>query len=110
MSRASCPAASACTARDSLSLHDALPIFCVLNRAKVFSARKLNRFRSGECWVPMGSTFSRIFGIVRPPVKRRSEEHTSELQSPCNLVCRLLLEEENPSRRRVQTHERTYKK
>src|SRR5256885_5795943 len=25
-------------------------------------------------------------------VHRRSEEHTSELQSPCNLVCRLLLE------------------
>ena len=25
-------------------------------------------------------------------VKVRSEEHTSELQSPCNLVCRLLLE------------------
>src|SRR5256885_3986267 len=24
--------------------------------------------------------------------KSRSEEHTSELQSPCNLVCRLLLE------------------
>src|SRR5256885_13311864 len=33
-----------------------------------------------------------------PPVKR-SEEHTSELQSPCNLVCRLLLEKNtNPSR------------
>src|SRR5256885_10899594 len=32
---------------------------------------------------------------VRAPVRRhhwRSEEHTSELQSPCNLVCRLLLE------------------
>src|SRR2546426_7693147 len=27
-----------------------------------------------------------------PEGKRRSEEHTSELQSPCNLVCRLLLE------------------
>src|SRR5256885_2768530 len=26
------------------------------------------------------------------PVCQRSEEHTSELQSPCNLVCRLLLE------------------
>src|SRR5256885_3657967 len=26
------------------------------------------------------------------PVANRSEEHTSELQSPCNLVCRLLLE------------------
>src|SRR5256885_2764090 len=29
----------------------------------------------------------------------RSEEHTSELQSPCNLVCRLLLEKKKPSRR-----------
>src|SRR3989454_6504785 len=33
---------------------------------------------------------------VRPALRavgpRRSEEHTSELQSPCNLVCRLLLE------------------
>src|SRR5256885_8582131 len=29
----------------------------------------------------------------------RSEEHTSELQSPCNLVCRLLLEKKNTRRR-----------
>src|SRR5256885_9808145 len=29
--------------------------------------------------------------------KIRSEEHTSELQSPCNLVCRLLLEKKNTS-------------
>src|SRR5256885_7969713 len=28
-------------------------------------------------------------------VSLRSEEHTSELQSPCNLVCRLLLEKKN---------------
>src|SRR2546426_4247230 len=28
----------------------------------------------------------------RPRLDPRSEEHTSELQSPCNLVCRLLLE------------------
>src|SRR5256885_17206045 len=27
-----------------------------------------------------------------PAIQGRSEEHTSELQSPCNLVCRLLLE------------------
>src|SRR6266850_3568254 len=27
-----------------------------------------------------------------PPTASRSEEHTSELRSPCNLVCRLLLE------------------
>src|SRR5256885_11564521 len=35
-------------------------------------------------------------GVAGPGVERgaavRSEEHTSELQSPCNLVCRLLLE------------------
>src|SRR5256885_4785312 len=29
---------------------------------------------------------------VQPSIIARSEEHTSELQSPCNLVCRLLLE------------------
>src|SRR2546426_5009346 len=29
-------------------------------------------------------------------LEERSEEHTSELQSPCNLVCRLLLEKKNP--------------
>src|ERR1022692_1034562 len=28
-------------------------------------------------------------------IRSRSEEHTSELQSPCNLVCRLLLEKKN---------------
>src|ERR1039457_7351268 len=28
-------------------------------------------------------------------INDRSEEHTSELQSPCNLVCRLLLEKKN---------------
>src|SRR2546426_5067968 len=30
----------------------------------------------------------------------RSEEHTSELQSPCNLVCRLLLEKKKRKKRR----------
>src|SRR5688500_19502702 len=34
-----------------------------------------------------------------PTVAFRSEEHTSELQSPCNLVCRLLLEKKNISSR-----------
>src|SRR2546426_3701865 len=31
----------------------------------------------------------------------RSEEHTSELQSPCNLVCRLLLEKKKKQRQRT---------
>src|SRR3989454_6816075 len=33
-----------------------------------------------------------VSGVVRACGASRSEEHTSELQSPCNLVCRLLLE------------------
>src|SRR2546426_9378172 len=36
-------------------------------------------------------------GIIRI-VRDRSEEHTSELQSPCNLVCRLLLEKKKKHR------------
>src|SRR2546426_1405208 len=35
---------------------------------------------------------ARVYGEL--PNRRRSEEHTSELQSPCNLVCRLLLEKQ----------------
>src|SRR2546426_7846660 len=33
-----------------------------------------------------------FFAFARQQLGVRSEEHTSELQSPCNLVCRLLLE------------------
>src|SRR2546426_8504292 len=36
--------------------------------------------------------FVGTYGPQRGPGGKRSEEHTSELQSPCNLVCRLLLE------------------
>src|SRR5256885_7220004 len=50
---------------------------------------------------------SRVPGLARlikwplAPINRRgrSEEHTSELQSPCNLVCRLLLEKKNTTPR-----------
>src|SRR5256885_12350807 len=69
-------------------------------------------FRSLECAVAPGATVyagpvadSRYSLPETPSMKRqgeprggtmaltkRSEEHTSELQSPCNLVCRLLLE------------------
>src|ERR1022692_2803682 len=38
------------------------------------------------CWCPVPIPFP------------RSEEHTSELQSPCNLVCRLLLEKKKKKR------------
>src|SRR5256885_12461506 len=37
--------------------------------------------------------------LAAKPGVDRSEEHTSELQSPCNLVCRLLLEKKKKSYR-----------
>src|SRR5256885_13239124 len=57
----------------TLSLHDALPIY------------RARPGRGGDCR-------RRHAALVHPRVPHRSEEHTSELQSPCNLVCRLLLE------------------
>src|SRR5256885_11686352 len=39
---------------------------------------------------------------MRPaPTTPRSEEHTSELQSPCNLVCRLLLEKKKKDKQHI---------
>src|SRR5256885_9909120 len=37
-------------------------------------------------------------------ISRGSEEHTSELQSPCNLVCRLLLEKKKKRKRSNYCH------
>src|SRR5256885_9188883 len=46
------------------------------------------------------------FGHGRDRGKRsRSEEHTSELQSPCNLVCRLLLEKKKKARHTLPVRE-----
>src|SRR6266446_2434764 len=47
-------------------------------------------FRSGALSGPRVPAGHR--GTAACPRRARSEEHTSELQSPCNLVCRLLLE------------------
>src|SRR2546426_3675493 len=58
----------------TLSLHDALPISTRPERPlRTRSTTRRSSIGSARC-------------------RWRSEEHTSELQSPCNLVCRLLLE------------------
>src|SRR6266566_10008290 len=60
----------------TLSLHDALPIWS--ERDMAWRSRSQRNALAGH--------------RGRPLDLPRSEEHTSELQSPCNLVCRLLLE------------------
>src|SRR5688572_32254411 len=47
---------------------------------------------------------ARAVEISLHPAEWRSEEHTSELQSQSNLVCRLLLEKKN---QQITTHEQT---
>src|SRR5256885_7587040 len=57
--------------------------------------------RHGGIWPPTRKRLSELrqhFWCGSAPGRMmmvRSEEHTSELQSPCNLVCRLLLEKKN---------------
>src|SRR3989454_8539134 len=57
----------------------------------------LVRYGAASCaWLALGSWIAQGAGnlvlLVVSSWECRSEEHTSELQSPCNLVCRLLLE------------------
>src|SRR2546427_1926998 len=47
-----------------------------------------------------GCVMARIVDTPPVPDRRRSEEHTSELQSQSNLVCRLLLEKKKKEQRR----------
>src|SRR2546426_5209577 len=70
----------------TLSLHDALPISAVGRLAAIVFAVS---FIAAGAWVASSLDGHRIVSGANP---FRSEEHTSELQSPCNLVCRLLLE------------------
>src|SRR5256885_8364048 len=52
----------------------------------------------GETYIDISSVSAKGPPAVDGDVLR-SEEHTSELQSPCNLVCRLLLEKKKPAAR-----------
>src|SRR5436305_9002933 len=86
------------TARRStstLSLHDALPILLVspLMVTSTVGCRP-SGVQTSPCEVPLGPTSEvSMKAFAGQPV--RSEEHTSELQSRPQLVCRLLLEKKN---------------
>src|SRR5260370_15621008 len=73
----------------TLSLHDALPIS--VGKVKLDSPRGGSANRAAPTLED--GLAARLQDIPPgPEVARRSEEHTSELQSHLNLVCRLLLE------------------
>src|SRR5207237_9225613 len=74
----------------TLSLHDALPISAdssSSSRSCACCSMAIASTSSGECFSAQSENSS---GDKNFPI--RSEEHTSELQSHLNLVCRLLLE------------------
>src|SRR5256885_6747497 len=66
-------------------------------RSTLFPYTTLFRSTSSNAARPMTAGSSQD-GISPSCCIARSEEHTSELQSPCNLVCRLLLEKKNHKR------------
>src|SRR2546430_8058442 len=67
----------------TLSLHDALPISPTTRASTSLTCRKVR------------PTADPRTTLSARRMSRRSEEHTSELQSQSNLVCRLLLEKKN---------------
>src|SRR2546429_1807337 len=78
----------------TLSLHDALPIYSRPRR------RQRDRPQTAETGKETGGTPRPLWGTkpAKRRSQRRSEEHTSELQSRLHLVCRLLLEKKQAIR------------
>src|SRR5688500_19471060 len=82
--------------RYPLSLHDALPTLPSFGiEAVTTPVLPLSR--------PDRTTTLSPLRIFAADITARSEDHTSELQSPCNLVCRLLLEKNNMTNHNKKT-------
>src|SRR5947208_2661901 len=76
-----------------LSLHDALPICAGPGDPELLTLKAVRLLQSANVVLHDALVSPAVLALVS-----RSEEHTSELQSPDHLVCRLLLEK-NKSRR-----------
>src|SRR5205807_7073384 len=95
--------APATTEISTLSLHDALPISACI-------AAGCGRCVSSPASAPRATPTSASSSCSKkdrtasapPSTCPRSEEHTSELQSPCNLVCRLLLEKKKKTNKKLK--------
>src|SRR5688572_31873407 len=88
----------------TLSLHDALPIYRTAARVRGGAGAGFHR--------PEPALVGRYHERAgrADPGRHRSEEHTSELQSQSNLVCRLLLEKKKkiPLNQKVSTLQNSY--
>src|SRR2546422_4396909 len=86
----------------TLSLHDALPIWvriAILNPSPSSPSRWSTGTGQSVKWsATVGEARMPSF-LSFLPTEKRSEEHTSELQSRLHLVCRLLLEKKNKPQR-----------
>src|SRR5688500_20047562 len=95
---------------DTLSLHDALPILGAVERerrarlpfARPYLSANMDEWDGRHSSSGVTTSLASSGSLAESPttcgacastdsLRSRSEEHTSELQSPCNLVCRLLL-------------------
>src|SRR5260370_15607517 len=72
--------------------------WCALHRPRSCYHRP-SEWLSTNPFDPIGARESRHPAFPRSVIARRSEEHTSELQSHLNLVCRLLLEKKKQTKR-----------
>src|SRR2546430_15684611 len=81
----------------TLSLHDALPISRTEQRRAEYGAEQCECQQRRACQSPRGVDGA---GQSHHLEAGRSEEHTSELQSQSNLVCRLLLEKKKKQQNR----------
>src|SRR2546430_12640259 len=89
----------------TLPLHDALPILLVHRRCRLGHGAQLYRLRALGQW--RDHTDVRGRAELSRRLAFRSEEHTSELQSQSNLVCRLLLEKKKNNQLQyndIETH------
>src|SRR5699024_12770404 len=82
----------------TLSLHDALPIYPKSNTGNIRAIGILPPYVSG-----ITKTVLLFCAAGRLALQLRSEEHTSELQSRFDLVCRLLLEKKKSIMSTIQT-------
>src|SRR2546430_6393191 len=83
----------------------ALPIWCRFGVVVIVPVPPLVRWRLG---VTLWRVLPSFLTAERRDVER-SEEHTSELQSQSNLVCRLLLEKKKQERCRILCNSHTYR-